>query len=80
MLTRKAKQHAVPLRPLLDDDDDDDLRAYTGISGFHECEDEQRLRNASHADFFPRPLPTKLDSTRADGDRDYDARALKYHC
>ena len=69
MLTRKAKQHAVPQRPLLDspmmmikmtddDDDDDDLRAYKGISGFHEHEDEQRLRNASHADFLPMGIGT----------------------
>ena len=34
-----------------DDNDDDDFRAYSGIYEFREHEDEQRLRNASHADF-----------------------------
>ena len=36
-----------------DNDDDDDFRAYPGISGFRERDDEQRLRNASHADVLP---------------------------
>ena len=34
-----------------DDNDDDDFRAYSGIYEFREREDEQHLRNASHADF-----------------------------
>ena len=35
------------------DNDDDDFRAYPGISGFREREDEQRLQNSGHADFLP---------------------------
>ena len=85
MLTKKAKQHAVPLRPLFDSPmmmmmmmmmmmtmmmmmmmmtimvmvmmmmmmimTMMNFRAYSGIYEFREREDEQRLRNASHADF-----------------------------
>ena len=71
MLTKKAKEYAVPLRPLFDSPMMMMMmtimvmvmmmmmmimmmmmmRAYSGIYEFREREDEQRLRNASYADF-----------------------------